>query len=104
MFYVLGNRVQHTLAALGKQEENRNIEIQAGNHGREAPGIFRASGRQPLPWDYFRVAVYREFEPVCGALAPLALRRRSSAFLSIICSISWPVFCSVFEKALQLLY
>jgi len=25
MFYDLGNRVQHTLAALGKQEENKNV-------------------------------------------------------------------------------
>ena len=46
----------------------------------------------------------REFEPVCGAPAPLALRRRSSAFRSVICSISYPVFYSAFEKALQLLY
>jgi hypothetical protein len=28
MFYVLGNRVQDTLAALGKQEENKNVQIQ----------------------------------------------------------------------------
>jgi len=27
MFYVLGNRVQHTLAALGKQEESKNVQI-----------------------------------------------------------------------------
>src|SRR5712672_887467 len=26
-FYVLGNRVQHTLAALGKQEDSKNIPI-----------------------------------------------------------------------------
>jgi hypothetical protein len=27
MFYVLGNRVQHTLAALGKQEETETLKF-----------------------------------------------------------------------------
>jgi hypothetical protein len=37
VFYVLGNRGQNTLAALGKQEENKNGEIQAANHGQALP-------------------------------------------------------------------
>jgi hypothetical protein len=46
-FYVLGNRVQHTLAALGKQEESKNVEILEENHGRERTVL---TGHLPGEW------------------------------------------------------
>ncbi len=50
MFYILGNRVQHTLAALGKQEENKTFKLRKRTTAGKAPfwlGTFRASVVEP---------------------------------------------------------
>jgi hypothetical protein len=67
-FYALGNRVQHTLAALGKQEETKNVEILEENHARESTVRSRAAAI-PL-WQIKERTGNEKFHPSRGRPGP----------------------------------